>query len=389
VRTWGVVRKGAALGKFDRYMLSQLMIIFGFSSVVLVLIYWVNRAVRLFDWLIASGQSASVFLEFTALTLPNVIRVVLPISAFAATVYTTNRLTSESELVVVQATGFGPFRMARPVLVFALIVALFTTLLVNFAVPASFARLADRQVEIAENVTAQLLTEGQFIHPDDGITLFIRKITGRGELEEIYLRDARNPEQSVTYTAARALLVRTEEGPRLVMYNGIAQTLILPERQLTVTRFDELSRDISALIAPDASGDQTRSLKELPTLELLRADDTLAAEVGATVPQLRIEGHERIAQPLMTIVVPLIGFSTLLLGGFSRFGIKQQIFLSIGLMISLYLMDNAIDGVVLRGVDLWPLLYAPPAVGAVLAALILWIAGNPQMFRRRRVRVAA
>lgn len=365
-------------------MLSQLMMIFGFSSVVLVLIYWVNRAVRLFDWLIASGQSASVFLEFTALTLPNVIRVVLPISAFAATVYTTNRLTSESELVVVQATGFGPFRMARPVLVFALIVALFTALLVNFAVPASYARLADRQVEIAENVTAQLLTEGQFIHPDDGITLFIRKITGRGELEEIYLRDARNPEQSVTYTAARALLVRTEAGPRLVMYNGIAQTLLLPERQLTVTRFDELSRDISALIAPDASGDDTRSLRELQTLELITGGEDLAAEVGATVPQLRIEGHERIAQPLMTVAIPLMGFSALLLGGFSRFGIKQQVFLSIGLMISLYLMDNAVEGVVLRGEELWPLLYTPPLVGAVVAVLILWIAGNPQVFRRRR-----
>ncbi|MEM9342663.1 MAG: LPS export ABC transporter permease LptF [Pseudomonadota bacterium] len=372
------------MGKFDRYMLSQLMIIFGFSSVVLVLIYWVNRAVRLFDWLIASGQSASVFLEFTALTLPNVIRVVLPISAFAATVYTTNRLTSESELVVVQSTGFGPFRMARPVLVFALIVAVLTAFLVNLAVPASFARLADRQVEIAENVTAQLLREGQFIHPDDGITLFIREITGRGELEEIYLRDARDAEQTVTYTAARALLVRTDEGPRLVMYNGIAQTLLLPERRLTVTRFDELSRDISALIAQDTGGDQARSLKELPTLDLLRADQALAEEVQATLPQLQIEGHERIAQPLMTVAIPLLGFSALLLGGFSRFGIKQQMFLSIALMISLYLMDNAIDGVVLRGDGLWPLLYTPPILGALVACAILWIAGNPQWFRRRR-----
>ena len=81
------------MGRFDRYLLSQLMMIFGFFSRVLVRIYWINRAVRLFDWLIASGQSASVFLEFTALTLPNVIRIVLPIAAFAAALYVTNRMT--------------------------------------------------------------------------------------------------------------------------------------------------------------------------------------------------------------------------------------------------------------------------------------------------------
>ena len=49
-----------------------------------------------------------MFLEFTALALPNVIRLVLPLSAFAATIYVTNRLSAESELTVMQATGFGP-----------------------------------------------------------------------------------------------------------------------------------------------------------------------------------------------------------------------------------------------------------------------------------------
>ena len=68
------------MARFDRYMLSQLMVLFGFFALVLVLVYWVNRAVTLFDQLIADGQSAPVFLEFSALSLPNVIAFVLPIA---------------------------------------------------------------------------------------------------------------------------------------------------------------------------------------------------------------------------------------------------------------------------------------------------------------------
>ena len=114
--------------------MSQLLALFGFFALVLVAVYWVNRAVRLFDRLIADGQSAWVFLEFTALTLPYVIRLVLPVAAFVATVYVTNRLSRDSELVVMQATGFSPWRLARPVAYFGLVVAALMTVVMLFTI---------------------------------------------------------------------------------------------------------------------------------------------------------------------------------------------------------------------------------------------------------------
>ena len=165
------------MGRFDRYLLSQLMMLFGFFSLVLVLVYWVNRAVILFDRLIANGHSAAVFLEFSALTLPNVIRLVMPVSAFAAAVYVTNRLSRDSELVAAQAAGTSPWQTARPVAVFGLVVGLLTAVLANVLVPASNAQLARRTAEIAENVTARLLTPGTFLHPAEGVTFYIREIT--------------------------------------------------------------------------------------------------------------------------------------------------------------------------------------------------------------------
>jgi len=59
--------------RFDRYMLSQFMVLFGFFALVLVSIFWINKAVRMFDRLIGDGQPAWIFLEFTALTLPGLV----------------------------------------------------------------------------------------------------------------------------------------------------------------------------------------------------------------------------------------------------------------------------------------------------------------------------
>ena len=48
------------MARFDRYMLSQLLVLFGFFALILISIYWINSAVRLFDRLIADGQTALV-----------------------------------------------------------------------------------------------------------------------------------------------------------------------------------------------------------------------------------------------------------------------------------------------------------------------------------------
>ena len=143
--------------RFDRYMLSQFMVLFGFFALVLVSIFWINKAVRMFDRLIADGQPAWVFLEFTALTLPGVIGVVLPIAAFAGAVYVTNRLSTESELTVMQATGSSPWRLARPALAFGLITAAMMSALTHYLLPASISQLAVREAEVSRNVTARLL----------------------------------------------------------------------------------------------------------------------------------------------------------------------------------------------------------------------------------------
>ncbi|MDK2774846.1 MAG: LptF/LptG family permease, partial [Tabrizicola sp.] len=181
------------MSRFDRYILSQLLALFGFFALVLVAVYWVNRAVGLFDQLIGDGQSALVFLEFTILTLPNAIRLVLPVAGFAAAVYVTNRLMQESELVVMQATGFSAFRLARPVLYFGLIVMLMQAVLTNLLVPASQRVLGERSAEISRNVTARFLNAGQFMHPAAGVTLYIREISPTGELLDLFLSDERSP----------------------------------------------------------------------------------------------------------------------------------------------------------------------------------------------------
>ena len=363
--------------RIDRYILKTMLILFGFFALVLVAVYWVNRAVSLFERLIGDGQTAMVVLEFTLLTLPVVISVVLPVAAFAATAYGTNRLSGESELVAMQAAGLSPWRLARPVLIFGIAIAMMVAVLVHALVQMSRARLAERQAQIAENVTAQFLNAGVFQYPSKGITLFIREITPLGELEGLFLEDARNTADISSYSAERALLVKSDTGPKLVMVNGVIQSLLQTDAapRLSVTRFANMTYDLGGLMG--ASSTRGRDLRDYSTAALLTPDQALLDATGATPERARLEAHSRIAQPLLSPVAAMLGFATLLVGGFSRFGVWRQVGWAVVALILVQLLTNWAANRAGDNPAQWPLVYLPAVVGAAICVLLLMVAAGP------------
>lgn len=371
------------MARFDRYFLYQLMVLFGFFSLVLVSVYWINRAVLLFDQILSDGQSAGVFITLTLFTLPNVIRMVLPISAFVAAVYVTNRLTTESELVVAQATGMSAWRLARPVFAFGLVIALLMGLLVHVLVPVSRTQLADRTEDIEANIAARMLTEGQFLNPADGITFYIREITREGELRDVFLSDSRADANRTDYMAKRAYLVQGEDDmPKLVMIDGNAQTLSLADNRLSVTSFENFTYNVGALM--DRSGRNRRDVREFGTHTLFFPDEAALEATRKDRAAFLYEGHLRLAQPFNPLIAALIGFSALMVGGFSRFGVWRQIGLAIVLIIALQAIETFSADLARQQANLWPLVYLPTVLGAILISAMLWAAGHPALFRRVR-----
>ncbi|WP_199671896.1 LPS export ABC transporter permease LptF [Pseudooceanicola sediminis] len=368
--------------RFDRYLLSQLMTLFAFFALVLVAIYWINSAVRLFDQLISENQSSWVFLEYTALTLPNVIRNTLPMSVFAAAVYVTNRLSGDSELVVMQATGFSPWRLARPALIFGLITAVLMTVMTNFLVPASQQQIQRRNHEISQNVTARLLSEGSFLHPSAGVTFYIREIDEDGTLRDVFLSDRRTPGEPQTYTAARAYIINANDDPegvpepKMVMVDGLAQDFHAETGKLFTTHFQDFSYDIAGLV--NASDYLGISLRTAPTWQMMTRPQQVADLTGDQIGRIVQEAHGRVTQALVCIVAALIGFAALQIGGFSRFGVWKQIVFAILLLVIVKFAEGVVTGPVRKDATLWPILYLPVLLGLAISCLLLWWAARPR-----------
>lgn len=346
--------------------------LFGFFSLVLVSVYWVNQAARLFDSLIADGQNVGVFLEFSALTLPWIVQLILPVSAFVATLYIFNRLIGESELVVLQTAGLSAVRLLRPVLAFGLLMAVLVALLSNVLAPSARTQFVQRQAEVRDDLTGRFLRAGEFIHPGDGLTVYIREISPLGEFRDLFLQDTSTEGVEVTYTATNALLVRSDGGPRLVMFDGLAQTLDLETGRLSTISFNDFTYSVDSLL--NDGGRRRVDVRELPTPLLLTADAQLADALNLDLAKMVFEGHDRLAQSLFVIFVPLIGAASLMLGSFSRFGVWKQILIAVALVLPMQIVRNAGEAAVRADAEAWPLAYAQPALAALIAAAMVALA---------------
>lgn len=357
------------MARLDRYILSQLMGPFALFALILIGIYWIGRAIGLFDQLIGDGQSITVFLEIMLLFLPQVVAIVLPVVSFAAAIYVSNRLHSESEMVVMQAAGFTPARMIRPFVIFGLLVAVFASTLSHYLVPVSQVRLDVRQREMAQDMASRLIVGGRFLHPSDNVTFFVREIDPEGGLLDIFLHDQRPQEQDVTYTAHKAILFRNEDDARLVMFDGLIQTFDKKAQLLSKIQFDEFVFDIGTLTGTKDT--LLRKLSEYSTFAALFPTEEMLVDSGLTVTEFRIAAHKRIEQPLQSLVYPMIGMAVLMLGSFSRFGVFRQVLAAIGVVVALSILSVPMRDMMRQNLSFWWMIYVPDLLGLIIVYLML------------------
>lgn len=354
--------------KVDRYIFRQILGPFLFFVLVFTGVIWLTQSLRVIDTVVNNGQSARVFLEFTALLLPMVLSIVLPVALFAAVLYAVNRLFSDSEIVVMLAAGLSGTSLLRAVVTFSLLVMLLTYAITLYLMPTAQREMRDRIFQIRGDVAAALLREGEFLEPVQGVTIYLREAGKAGEMFGVFVHDERDPEQTITYTAERAVLVRDEAKTRLVMFDGVAQSAepgVIDN--LSILRFDQLAYDLTRL------GGSSRSRARKPSEMYVERLLTITEEEGKPRPlgDYRAEGHEALSSPLYVLALPMLAVAFVLSAGFRRQGFSGRIAMAAIAGLALRLVGLAAKSAVSGAAFLWPVMYLPPILGILIAIALL------------------
>ncbi len=360
------------MGSLNRYIFRQMVGPLFFVALALTGVVWLTQSLRFLDLIINRGLSTSGFLYLTLLLLPGFLALILPIAAFCSVLFVYYRLDSDSELVVMRATGISQVRLVLPSIYLSGLLAAVLFALTLYLQPLGFRTFKDMQFVVRHNFAPVLIQEGVFNSFVAGVTVYVRERQTNGELLGLLIHDSRSPNRPLTMMAERGKLVMTEEGPRFVMVNGNRQEVERPNGRVSLLYFDQYTLDIGEIAA--SPGVRWREGGERYLHELFNPGNS--ADDLRNASKLRAEAHRRLATPFYALALSMIALAGVLSGEFRRQGRWRGLVAAGAAAIVFELFALGLSPLVTANPLLAPLFYVHPLAAIAIAGWFIFSPGR-------------
>lgn len=353
---------------FSRYVFKQaagafLLILLSLSGIV-----WIALALRQLNVVTSQGQDTWMLIRMTTLALPSLMAIIAPFSFLIAALHTLNRLNTDSELIVLTASGSTVWTAARPLLLLALLVAMFLAFVNHLAQPWSMRLLKDYIVQVRTDLLTQVMQPGRFSSPEPNLTFHIRERTLNGELLGLVMHDTRDKDMAQSYLAERGVIVKQDPSAYLVMTAGHIIRRTNPNEPPQIVAFDKYAVDLDRFEVQDGLQAELKP-RERYLNELLEPGDS---ELYARQPgQFRAELHERFVSPLYPIAFAFIIIAFVGQARSTRTSRMESLVIAFLAATGARLAGLALNNVVALKASLVPALYALPLVVIGLSLLVI------------------
>src|SRR5665213_291473 len=342
------------MNRLTLYVLRQAVMVALSVGVIFSAAVWLLQSLRLIDLIVNRGLSIGLFFYLAIMILPRFVDVVLPIAIFTGVLFVYAKLIAESELVVMRASGVSQRALAKPALLVGLIGMIILYSMSLYFLPTANRAFKDLQFEIRNKFAAVLVQEGVFNTISDTLMVYVKQ------------RDTSDKDKPITISAERGAIAETDDGPRILLVNGIRQQFDRETGKLSSLTFQKYTLDLSEV--KDAAEIRDRQPDERYIDELIAPRLINGKPDQALVTEL----HMRLAGPLAALSMAALPILCLLPGEFNRRGQSRRIFLAVAIALAIEIVDVGFKNLAGRTPVAIPLIYLN-ALAPFLALLwLLW-----------------
>ena len=297
----------------DRYVLRQVAKPLATAMAIGLLMLLAERLVRLLDTTLGKKNSFGVVFELLAYLVPHYLGTAIPAALFLGLLFGFNKLSKDSEIDAMMATGTGLHRLTRPVILLSMVLGALSLFIVGWLQPET--RYAYRSVlfDVGNVDVFYLAEEGVFMQAGTRTFILDKLNRSNNTFDHIFVFDYKGPSGSETLTASSGVLIPVEgqKRPILRLDNGHRLKLdrwptldgTTETPQATIAEFattdTPLGKVADKLFRP--RGEDEREL----TLPELYAQLNTPPE-GTTISSMRAEFHKRIVSVVTFFMLPLL-----------------------------------------------------------------------------------
>lgn len=240
----------------DRYLLRELAPAFLLALVVATLVLFVEKLLWLTSLILRNHLDVFTSIRLLCYTVPTVSSLTLPIAFLVGCTLTFNRLSMDSEYVVLKAAGVSVYRMLRPLLAAGLVVYALASAVLMYVAPWGFQGLQRLFFDVARARAYYHLQSGEFNDAFKGLVLYVaRTVPEEQRLEGVFIADTRS-QVSQTITARTGTLETQTEALRVVLHleHGAIHRTEPPYKRYDILQFGryDVSLDLDTRLARQA-----------------------------------------------------------------------------------------------------------------------------------------
>ncbi len=319
-----------------RYLARELLSPFLLGLFIFTGLLLVGRMLKLVDMVVSKGVPVSEVLLLTLYLLPNFAAITIPMALLLGVLLAFSRLSSDSEIIAVKASGISLYRLLPPVILIAVIAYALTAFMSIYALPKGNVAFKNLLYKVIQSRLNLNLKEQVFNSSIPGLLIFVdRNDEKTRTLSGIMLQDERDPKNVSTIFAKSGSLNmnETERNVHLHLTDGSIHQSREKDlyRRLDFKEY-ELAVDLSKSIKAYEKNELDMSLTELR--ENLRAggfSKKLTIDMG-------LEIHRRFTLPFACFIFAIVAMP---LGIQNRRSGKAAGFsLSIAAMLLFYVVQS-------------------------------------------------
>ncbi|MBI5191527.1 MAG: LPS export ABC transporter permease LptF [Nitrospirae bacterium] len=292
----------------DRYIIKELFPPFLLGILLFTFVLLINRIFKLTELIITKGVSLLDAARLFSYIMPSLLTLTIPMSVLLAALVAFGRLSTDSEVIALKATGFSLPRLVAPVMAFSFAALLLTGYFSLYLGPEKARTFKRDIIFLAKSRAAIGIDEGIFNDSFKDVVIYAQKAPAANEMEGVFISDERSPDESYVIIAKKgvldvdpatgyAFLDLTQgsihkKGAKATSY----QEITFAHNTLSINLYEKLLGDDDA-----KRGKREMSLGELKSIAMDME------KAGANHYPILTEYYNRFSIPLACVIFGMVG----------------------------------------------------------------------------------
>jgi lipopolysaccharide export system permease protein len=352
----------------DRYIIKELLPPFVLGLLLFTFILLINKIFKLAELIVNKGVPLFEVVKLVSYIMPSLLTLTIPMAMLLAALVAFGRLSTDSEITALKATGFSLYRMMAPVVAASLLATAATAYFSLYLGPLKASTFKKELFVLARSKAFMGVEEEVFNDTIKNVVIYTHKTPSANEMQGVFISDERKPDEPYVIIAKKGVLdMDMSTG---VAYLNLTQGSIHKKENKSggyqEINFDKNTLSIN-LYEKYLSDDphEKKNKREMTLVELKEVAKTMA-RTGSNNYPLLTEYYKRFTIPLACIIFGIVGPP---LGLFSRrSGKSSGISIALVVFCVYYLLMKGGENLASSG-------HMPPLLAAVLPDLAIGALG--------------